>query len=125
MTHTLPSSAGAPDQAEQAAQRIRQRAGEFLPQIGMILGSGLGGLARAIENAIVIPYADLLGFPQSLVEGHAGELVLGRLSGVDVMCMRGRQHFYEGHGTTGMTQAVRAMKRMGCDRLIVTCDCSD
>ncbi|CAG9185621.1 purine-nucleoside phosphorylase [Cupriavidus pinatubonensis] len=121
MTLTLPSSADAPDQTEQAVQRIRQHVGEFRPRIGMILGSGLGGLARAIENAIVIPYAALPGFPQSLVEGHAGEVVLGRLGGVELMCMRGRQHFYEGHGTTGMTKAVRTMKRMGCDRLIVTC----
>ncbi|MBP0632847.1 hypothetical protein [Cupriavidus sp. AcVe19-1a] len=101
MTLTLPSSADVPDQTEQAVQRIRQYVGEFRPQIGMILGSGLGGLARAIENAVAIPYAALPGFPQSLAEGHAGEVVLGRLGGVELMCMRGRQQFYEGHGTSG------------------------
>ena len=113
LTTTAPS--------HQAVSVIRDRVPGFLPRVALILGSGLGALAQKIEDAVSIPYADLSGFPRSTVAGHAGELVLGRLSGVDVMCMRGRAHFYEGHGMAVMTQAVRTMKLMGCEVMFATC----
>lgn len=106
---------------QRAADLIRQRAPGLVPRVALVLGSGLGALAQQIEGAVAIPYADLPGFPRSTVVGHAGELVLGRLNGVDVMCMRGRAHFYEGHGMGVMTQAVRTMKLMGCEVMFATC----
>jgi xanthosine phosphorylase len=107
--------------SQQAAALIRERAPGLKPRVALILGSGLGALAQKIEDAVTIPYAELPGFPRSTVVGHAGELVLGRLNGVAVMCMRGRAHFYEGHGMGVMTQAVRTMKLMGCEVLFATC----
>ncbi len=65
----------------------------FIPRVAFILGSGLGALAEHIEDAVAISYTKLPGFPVSTVHGHAGELVLGTLSGVPVVCMKGRGHF--------------------------------
>jgi xanthosine phosphorylase len=86
----------------------------------MILGSGLGVLAEQMTDAVSISYNDLPGFPISTVHGHAGELVLGTLAGVPVVCMKGRGHFYEGYGPAVMTSAVRTMKLLGCEMLFVT-----
>lgn len=81
---------------------------DFTPRVAFILGSGLGALADQIENAVAISYEKLPGFPVSTVHGHAGELVLGHLQGVPVVCMKGRGHFYEGRGMTIMTDAIAA-----------------
>ena len=102
------------------AALIRQRAPGFIPRAALILGSGLGALCDAMTDAIAIPYHELPGFPQSSVVGHAGELVLGKLEGVPVMCMKGRGHFYEGHGMSVMTSAVRTFKLLGCEFLLAT-----
>ena len=102
------------------AALIRQRAPGFIPHSALILGSGLGALCDAMTDAISIPYHELPGFPQSSVVGHAGELVLGKLEGVPVMCMKGRGHFYEGHGMSVMTSAVRTFKLLGCEFLLAT-----
>ncbi len=94
---------------------------DFTPRVAFILGSGLGALADQIENAVAISYEKLPGFPVSTVHGHAGELVLGHLQGVPVVCMKGRGHFYEGRGMTIMTDAIRTFKLLGflhqCGRL--------
>lgn len=110
-----------PAPCELAAAVMRERAGGLVPRVGLILGSGLGGLAQAVDGGVRIPYAELPGFPPAGVHGHAGELVLGRLEGVPVACLRGRAHVYEGHGLAVMTQAVRALKLAGCETLLVTC----
>ena len=86
---------------------------DFTPRVAFILGSGLGALADQIENAVAISYEKLPGFPVSTVHGHAGELVLGHLQGVPVVCMKGRGHFYEGRGMTIMTDAIRTFKLLG------------
>jgi len=99
---------------------IRQRAPGFIPQAALILGSGLGTLCDDMADAIAIPYSELPGFPQSSVVGHAGELVLGTLEGIPVMCMKGRGHMYEGHGMSVMTSAVRTFKLLGCEFLLAT-----
>ncbi len=78
-----------------AAEYIQKVKPNFKPQIAFILGSGLGDLVAKITNDTTINYADLPGFPVSSVHGHAGELVLGELFGVSVICMKGRGHFYE------------------------------
>ena len=104
----------------EAAELIRARKPGFNPRVAMILGSGLGVLAEQMTDAVSIGYDELPGFPVSTVHGHAGELVLGTLAGVEVVCMKGRGHFYEGYGTSVMTSAVRTIKLLGCEMLFVT-----
>ncbi len=90
------------------------------PQVGLILGSGLGVLADEIENPTVIPYSEIPHFLKSTVEGHAGEFVIGTLSGVVVMAMKGRFHYYEGYSQKDITFPVRVMKALGIDTIFVT-----
>jgi purine-nucleoside phosphorylase len=90
------------------------------PRVGLILGSGLGVLADEIESPVKIPYYEIPDFPISTVEGHAGQLVFGLLSGVEVVAMQGRFHFYEGYSMEKVTFPVRVMKELGVDMLIVT-----
>ena len=92
----------------------------FAPRAAMILGSGLGVLADALQEKVTIPYEELDGFPVSTVAGHSGELVLGKLHGVDVICMKGRGHYYEHETMKVMTTPVRTFKRLGCELLLVT-----
>ncbi|MCE7791092.1 purine-nucleoside phosphorylase [Salipaludibacillus sp. CUR1] len=93
------------------------------PQVGMILGSGLGELADEIENAVRIPYTDIPFFPSSTVAGHKGQLVIGTLEGVSVIAMQGRFHYYEGYTMQQVTFPVRVMRELGCETLIVTNAC--
>jgi purine-nucleoside phosphorylase len=90
------------------------------PGIGLILGSGLGQLADSILDPTIIPYHDLPGWPASTVEGHAGELVIGKLEGKDVLVMNGRIHFYEGYEMSQVTLPIRVMQRLGIKIIIVT-----
>ena len=89
---------------------IARRAPGFSPRLGLILGSGLGGLADAAEDAVEIPYGDLPGFPEPGVAGHGGRLVLGRLGGLPVAILQGRQHIYEGGDPGAMRAPVRALR---------------
>lgn len=107
--------------AARAASEIRVRAPDIHPRVGIVLGSGLGGIADRIADSVSIPYADLHGFPVPGVAGHAGRLVVGRLGGVDVACMQGRVHAYEGVGFGALKTAIRALKLAGCDTLLLTC----
>ena len=104
----------------EAADIIRARKPGFAPRVAMILCSGLGVLAEQMQDAVAIGFDELPGFPISTVHGHAGELILGTLAGVDVVCMKGRGHFYEGYGMGVMTSAVRTLKLLGCEMLFVT-----
>ncbi|MFW5714356.1 MAG: purine-nucleoside phosphorylase [Brevefilum sp.] len=104
---------------DQAADAIRARI-EIKPEVGMILGSGLGDLADSVENAVVIPNKQIPQWPLSTVHGHKGKLVIGELEGVNVMVLQGRTHFYEGYSMGRITLPVRVMQRLGCDKLIVT-----
>ncbi|GFZ99348.1 purine nucleoside phosphorylase [Paenibacillus marchantiophytorum] len=90
------------------------------PQIGLILGSGLGVLADLIEQPIVVDYSRIPHFPVSTVEGHAGELVVGTIQGKSVLIMKGRFHAYEGYGAETVSFPVRVMKELGVETLIVT-----
>ncbi|MDD9267564.1 purine-nucleoside phosphorylase [Paenibacillus sp. GCM10023248] len=90
------------------------------PQIGLILGSGLGVLADLIEQPIVVDYSRIPHFPVSTVEGHAGELVVGTIQGKQVLVMKGRFHAYEGYGAETVSFPVRVMKQLGVETLIVT-----
>lgn len=90
------------------------------PRVGLILGSGLGGLVSAVEQPTVIPYGEIPHWPVSTVEGHSGKLVAGQLEGQAVLVMQGRAHFYEGYSMAQVTLPVRVMQRLGVEVLIVT-----
>lgn len=107
------------ERAVEAAEVIRTKA-DVLPRVAMILGSGLGALAEECDDAIAIDYADIPGFPVSNVEGHAGQLVVGTLEGVEVAIMQGRAHFYEGWSMEEVTFPIRAFHLLGIEYLVVT-----
>lgn len=104
---------------EEAEKFIASRISET-PEIGMILGSGLGILAEEIENPTFINYDEIPHFPTSTVEGHAGRFVIGMLNGKLVLAMQGRFHYYEGYSMKQVTFPVRLMKKMGIEKMIVT-----
>ena len=105
--------------AKQSAEYIQSKL-KVTPEIGLILGSGLGILAEEIEDAVAIPYSEIPNFPVSTVHGHAGQLVIGQLSGKTVIAMQGRFHHYEGYTMDKVTFPVRVMKLLGVEKLIVT-----
>ena len=106
-------------QIDRLAGVIRSRVQEK-PRIGIILGSGLGRLADAVNKASLIPYQELPGWPISTVVGHAGRLVIGELESQLVLVMQGRVHYYEGYSMAQVTMPVRVMQRLGIEILIVT-----
>lgn len=93
---------------------------KYKPEIGLILGSGLGSLADTIEDAEYYNYSDIPNFPTSTVEGHAGRLVIGKLGNKQVIAMQGRFHYYEGYSLDKVTFPIRVMKLLGISKLIVT-----
>jgi purine-nucleoside phosphorylase len=104
---------------EATAQVIRERV-TSVPRIALILGSGLGPLADAIDSPTVIPYGELPNWPTTTVHGHVGRLVFGELEGQQVMLMQGRPHFYEGYSMAQVGFPVRVMQILGMETLIVT-----
>jgi purine-nucleoside phosphorylase len=93
---------------------------ENQPHIGLILGTGLGALADAVENPTIIPYSEIPDWPVSTVVGHVGRLVAGQLDGQSLLVMQGRIHYYEGYSMAQVTLPVRVMQRLGIEILIVT-----
>lgn len=104
----------------QAAAIISEKKPGFSPKVGLVLGSGLGGLADLLNDATIIPYQELPGFPLSTVAGHAGRLVLGYLEGVPVACLQGRAHYYEGAQNDKIKNMIRTLRVMGCETLFAT-----
>jgi len=102
-----------------AVQLVRSRT-QHQPTVGLVLGSGLGGLANELDHADFIPYEDIPGCPQSTVPGHHGRLVIGTLEGQSVIAQQGRVHFYEGYDMQQVTFLVRVMGLMGVKTLILT-----
>jgi len=90
------------------------------PKVAVILGTGLGGLAREIEDARSIAYGEIPGFPRSTLDFHAGKLVAGRLEGVPVLTMEGRFHYYEGYSLQQITMPVRVARALGAETLVVS-----
>jgi purine-nucleoside phosphorylase len=107
---------------ERAASVVRARFGRT-PDAALILGTGLGALAREIRDEATVPYAEIPGFPLSTVESHAGRLVCGTLAGKTVIAMQGRFHRYEGYSLQQVTFPVRVLRALGSDTLIVSNAC--
>ena len=107
-------------EAENAAAAIRTRAASHAPSIGLILGSGLGGLARTIDESVRIPFREIPGFPDATVAGHDGALIVGRLGGRQVAALSGRFHMYEGHSAALAAFPVRVFRALGCRDLFVS-----
>jgi purine-nucleoside phosphorylase len=101
---------------------LKERA-PFAPELGIILGSGLGALADHIEQPITIPYHSIPDFPQSTVAGHDGKLIFGYFGGKKVMAMKGRFHYYEGYGMEQVVAPVRLMRLLGAHTLLVSNAC--
>lgn len=119
LTSTADASAHTLDAVEAAAERVRERFGRA-PHAAIVLGTGLGGLAKEIDVETTISYADIPGFPLSTVESHAGRLLCGTLGGKTVMAMQGRFHRYEGYTLRQVTFPVRVLRALGAETLIVS-----
>ncbi len=102
-----------------AAEALRAKISKA-PEVGLILGSGLGGLADEISNPVYVPYDTLEGFPVSTVEGHAGRFVIGEFEGRSVIAMQGRFHYYEGYDIGAVAMPVYVMKLLGVTHLLLT-----
>jgi len=107
-------------QLDQTLKYINQRIGDFKPEIGIILGTGLAKLVNEIEIEHQLIYADIPNFPVSTVEFHSGKLIFGTLSGKKVVAMQGRLHYYEGYTMQQITFPVRILKLLGIQKLFVS-----
>jgi xanthosine phosphorylase len=105
-----------------AAEAVRAAAGAEAPtpRLGLVLGSGLGALADAVQDATAIPYRELPGFPVGSVAGHAGRLVLGTLAGTPVVVLQGRAHLYEGIPASDLAVPVRTVRALGAETIVLT-----
>jgi len=119
LTSSADASAHTLEAVEAAAEAARARFGRT-PEAAIVLGTGLGGLAREIDVDATIPYADIPGFPLSTVESHAGRLLCGTLGGKTVVAMQGRFHRYEGYTLQQVTFPVRVLRALGAETLIVS-----
>jgi len=114
----LPLMHGLYDRIEEAAAFVRARA-KTRPHFGLVLGTGLGDLADAMDVEAVVPFAEIPHFVRSTAEGHKGNLVLGSLGGKPVASMQGRLHYYEGYSMQDVTFPVRVLRALGADELVV------
>jgi purine-nucleoside phosphorylase len=108
------------DQVAEAAASLKARLGPLSPQIGIVLGSGLGAVADAVTEPVTIPYAEIPHFPQSTVEGHTGRIVAGLLGGIPVAVMQGRVHYYEGYTPQQVTFPLRVLGALGVQTVVLT-----
>lgn len=106
--------------ASLAATEIARRVPGIAPRVGIVLGSGLGGIASRVADPVVIPYAALPGFPMPSVEGHPGRMTLGTMGGLQVAVMQGRHHLYEGEDAAGVRTFVRTFHQIGCEIVVLT-----
>jgi purine-nucleoside phosphorylase len=122
------------DQVAEAAAFLKARLGQFTPKIGVVLGSGLGAVAEMMPTPTIIPYAEIPHFPQSTVEGHSGRIVAGQLTGVPsnqaserwcrtgvpIVIMQGRVHYYEGYSANQVTFPMRVLGALGLRAVVLT-----
>lgn len=107
-------------EAEQAAAKIRAQTGSHATSVGLILGSGLGGLAKRIEESTRIPFGEIPGFPETTIVGHDGALIVGTLGGRQIAALSGRFHMYEGHSAALAGFPVRVLRALGARELFVS-----
>ena len=107
-------------QYQESADYLRGRIGGFVPEVAMVLGSGLGFLGDVVENAVAVSYGEIPHFKASTAPGHKGRLVFGTLEGRKVAVMQGRMHHYEGYSYEEVSYAVRVLRLLGCESLVVT-----
>ncbi len=107
------------ERLDELAAAVRNRT-DLVPELGIVLGSGLGGLAEEVTDQVPIPFAGLPDWPQATAPGHAGRLLVGRLEGVPVVCQQGRLHLYEGHSPRLVVEPVLLMGRLGAKRVLLT-----
>jgi xanthosine phosphorylase len=105
---------------QSAAEVVRSRLSAPRPRVGLILGSGLKGVAASIRDSQTLPWSELPGFPQTSVPGHEGRLVLGRLGGIEVACLLGRIHLYEGHAASAVLPLMQLFRDLGCGAVVLT-----
>lgn len=105
---------------QESAAYIRSKIGDFMPQVLLVLGSGLGYLAEEVENPVWIPYGDIPHFRTSTAPDHAGRFAVGMLNGVPVMVMQGRLHYYEGYTSQEVAYPVRVAKLLGVHTVVLT-----
>ncbi len=122
MEENIPDPGTQVAQVEEAVASIRERT-QFQPQVGLILGTGLGQLTQEIDVEYRIPYESIPHCPVSTVESHGGEFLLGTLRGAPVACMKGRVHVYEGYSARQVTFPVRVMAKLGIGSLLVSNAC--
>lgn len=108
------------EKIEESTQYIEQSIGDFKPQLGIILGTGLGNLVNDISISYTLPYQNIPNFPVSTVETHKGKLIFGKLNGKNVVAMQGRFHYYEGYNAKEITFPVRVMKWLGIQKLFIS-----
>ena len=108
------------EQVTEAAAYLKSRLGSLSPKIGVVLGSGLGAVADAVTDPIIVPYAEIPHFPQSTVEGHSGRIVAGLLGDVAVVVMQGRVHSYEGYTPQQVTFPMRVLGMLGIRAVVLT-----
>jgi purine-nucleoside phosphorylase len=108
------------DQVAEAAALLKARLGSLEPRVGIVLGSGLGAAADAVENPAIVPYNQIPHFPQSTVEGHSGRIVAGLLGGAPVVILQGRVHFYEGYSPLEVTFPMRVLGMLGVHAVVLT-----
>jgi purine-nucleoside phosphorylase len=108
------------DQVSEAAAFLSGKLGSLRPRIGIVLGSGLGAVADAVAEPVVMPYSQIPHFPQSTVEGHSGRIVAGQLGGVPVTVMQGRVHYYEGYSPLEVTFPMRVLGALGIKAVVLT-----
>jgi purine-nucleoside phosphorylase len=108
------------DQVTDGAAYLRIKLGGLAPRVGIVLGSGLGAVADAVTNPVIVPYGEIPHFPQSTVEGHSGRIVAGMLGGVPVIVMQGRVHSYEGYTPQQVTFPMRVLGLLGVRAVVLT-----
>jgi len=108
------------EEVSEAAEWLRSRLGGLEPRVGIVLGSGLGAAADAVENPMLVGYAEIPHFPQSTVVGHSGRMVAGMLGGVPVLVMQGRVHYYEGYTPQQVTFPMRVLGALGVRAVVLT-----
>jgi purine-nucleoside phosphorylase len=107
------------DRLDELAAAVRRQT-DLVPQLGIVLGSGLGELAAELTDVTSLPFADLPGWPEATAPGHAGRLLIGRIEDVPVICQQGRLHLYEGHSPRLVVEPVLLMGQLGAKRILLT-----